>query len=142
MSSFQLFIIPCPTPQVSDRRRDTGSGGERRSELAANVGRSSGAAVRLERVVRRRPHWLNPESHVLGGSEVACESRTSLCQERLSHCGHFMNEKVRDWLAFQRIPPNSQMDRAKPHEHCILHERESASMLSAHLRGRTRTRNF
>ena len=53
-----------------------------------------------------------------------------------------MKEKVRDWLAFQRIPPNSQMDRADPHEHRIIHERESASMLSAHLRGRMRTKNF
>ena len=53
-----------------------------------------------------------------------------------------MKEKVCDWLAFQRIPPNSQMDRAKPHEHRIIHKRESASMLSAHLRGRMRTKIF
>jgi hypothetical protein len=53
-----------------------------------------------------------------------------------------MKEKVRDWLAFQRIPPNSQMDRVKPHEHRIIHERESASMLSAHRRGRMREKNF
>ena len=85
---------------------------------------------------------MNPESHVLDGSEVGCASRISLCQERLPHCGHFMKEKVHDRLAFQRIPPNSQMDRAKPHEHRIIHERESASMLSAHLRGRMRTKNF
>ena len=79
---------------------------------------------------------MNAESHVLDGSEVACASRTSLCQERLLHCGHFMKEKVHDRpSAFQRIPPKSQMDRAKPHEQRIIHERESASMLSARLRG-------
>jgi hypothetical protein len=86
---------------------------------------------------------MNPESHVLDGTEFACASRTSLCQERLPHCGHFMKEKVQGRLsAFQRIPPKSQMDREKPHEHRIIQERESASMLSAHLRGRMRTKNF
>jgi hypothetical protein len=53
-----------------------------------------------------------------------------------------MKENVSDGLAFQRIPPRSQMDRVKPHEHRILHERESASMLSAHRRGRMREKNF
>jgi hypothetical protein len=91
----------------------------------------------LDRLVRRRSRWLGPESHGLGGSEVACASRVSLCQERLPHCGHLMKEKARDRpAAFQRRPPNSQMDRAKPHEHRIIHDRESASMLSAHRRGR------
>ena len=41
----------------------------------------------------------------------------------------FIKEKVSDRLAFQRIPPNSQMDLAKPHGHLIIHKRESASML-------------
>ena len=41
------------TQQVSDRRREAAAGGEGRSELAANVERNSGAAVRLDRVVRR-----------------------------------------------------------------------------------------
>ncbi len=53
-----------------------------------------------------------------------------------------MKEKVCDWLAFQRIPPNSQIERAKPHEQRIIHLRESASILSAQLRGRMRTKNF
>ena len=53
-----------------------------------------------------------------------------------------MKEKVHDGLAFQRIPPNSQMDREQPHEHRIIQERESASMLSAHRRGKIRTKNF
>jgi len=30
----------------------------------------------------------------------------------------------------------------KPHEHRIIHARESASMLSAHLRGRMRIKKF
>jgi predicted nucleic acid binding AN1-type Zn finger protein len=42
----------CRTPQVSDRRRQIGSSGERRSELVPSLERSSGAAVRLHRVVR------------------------------------------------------------------------------------------
>ena len=79
----------------------------------------------------------------LGGAEVASTSRESLCHERLPHCGHFMKDKVRGCpAAFQRMPPNSQMDRAQPHEHRIIHKRDSASMLSAHLRGRMRTQNF
>ena len=82
------------------------------------------------------------EGDGLGGSDVTGASRVSLCQECLSHCGHFMKEKVRGRpAAFQRIPPSSQIDRAKPHEHRIIHERESASMLSAHRRGRMRTKN-
>jgi len=40
------------TPQVSDRRRGGRWSGERRCELADSLGRSSGAAVRLDRVVR------------------------------------------------------------------------------------------
>lgn len=39
--------------------------------------------------------------------------------------------------AFQRMPPRSQTDRAKPHEHRTIHERESASIDSAQRRGRT-----
>lgn len=82
------------------------------------------------------------EGDVSGGSDVAGASRVSLCQDRLWHCGHFMKEKVRGRpAAFQRIPPSSQIDRAKPHEHRIIHERDSASMLSAHRRGRMRTKN-
>ena len=42
----------CRTTQVSDRRRQTGWGAEARSERAAGLERSSGAAVRLDRVVR------------------------------------------------------------------------------------------
>ena len=86
---------------------------------------------------------MNPESHVLDGTLFACVSRTSLCQERLPHCGHFMKEKVQGRsLAFQRIPPKSQMDREKPQEHRIIHERESAPMLSAQPRGKIRMKNF
>ena len=48
----------CRTQQVSDRRRQIGSGGERRSELPASMERSSRAAVRLDRVVRRRESHL------------------------------------------------------------------------------------
>ena len=36
------------TPQVSDRRREAGSGGEGRIELAISIERSSGAVVRLD----------------------------------------------------------------------------------------------
>jgi hypothetical protein len=53
-----------------------------------------------------------------------------------------MKEKVHDRLAFQRIPPKSQMDRADPHEHRIIQEREYASMLSAQLRGRMLTKEY
>jgi hypothetical protein len=54
-----------------------------------------------------------------------------------------MREKVRGLPeAFQRMPPNSQMDRVNPHEHRIIHILESASMLSAHFRGRMLTKNF
>ncbi len=84
---------------------------------------------------------MKPKSHDLDSSEVGCVWRTSLCQECLLHWGHFKKEEVRDRLAFQRIPPNSQIDRSQPHEHRILHERDSASMLSAHLRGRMRMKN-
>jgi hypothetical protein len=38
---------------VSDRRREVGWSGERRSELATGLERNSGAAVRLDRVVRQ-----------------------------------------------------------------------------------------
>ena len=40
------------TTKVSDRRQGGRSGGGRRSERAASVGRGSRAAVRLHRVVR------------------------------------------------------------------------------------------
>jgi hypothetical protein len=35
------------------------------------------------------------------------------------------------------MPPNSQTDRAKPHEHRTVHERELASIDSPHRRGNT-----
>lgn len=45
---------------------------------------------------------------------------------------------MRGWPeAFQRMPPSSQMDRSKPHEHRAFQERDSASIDSAKRRGRT-----
>jgi hypothetical protein len=86
--------------------------------------------------------WPNPLSQGAAGFELTWAERESLCQERLPHCGHFINERVRGRpTPFQRMPPNSQIDRANPHEHCIIHEREWSSMLAAHERGRMRTKN-
>ncbi len=43
----------------------------------------------------------------------------------------------RGWpAAFQRIPPISRTDLAKPHEHLTIHERESAFIDCAYFVGR------
>lgn len=52
-----LTVQSCRTPKLSERRRQTGSGGGGRCELASSVGRSSGA-VRLDRVVRHHSSSL------------------------------------------------------------------------------------
>jgi hypothetical protein len=45
-------------------------------------------------------------------------------------------------VAFQRMPPSSQTDRAKPHEQRTIHERESASIDSVQRCGRTDENSF
>ena len=45
-------------------------------------------------------------------------------------------------VAFQRMPPKSHTDLAKPHPQRTIHERESASIDSAQLRGRIAEKNF
>ena len=51
-SDVRVHLFVSRTTKVSDRRRQTGWGAEARSERAAGLERSSGAAVRLDRVVR------------------------------------------------------------------------------------------
>ena len=80
-----------------------------------------------------RPHWR--------GSNGVGSSFETLCHDLLPHLGHRKNQ--RGWpAAFQRIPPISHTDLAKPQRQRTIHFRESASMLAAQLRGRIRAKNF
>lgn len=62
------------------------------------------------------------------------------CQDRRPHCGQRRYWRGRP-VAFQRMPPKSQIDWAKPQRQRIIQARESASIDSAQLRGRILLKN-
>ena len=80
------------------------------------------------------------ESHVLCGGDDS-GSRETLCQERRPHCGQRINQRGSP-TALYRIPPNSQTERAQPHEQRTIHKRESASIASIQRPGRSAAKNF
>ena len=90
---------------------------------------ASSVPIRAHRWLLRHPatalhqHGRNQNRHVLSDGGDAAGSCVTLCQDRWLHCGHVMYVRGR-LVAIQRMPPNSQMDRAKPHEQRTIHARE------------------